>query len=323
VVTNNVRNNLGVARIPVSQSGRIYHQSRRVRNRDFGISADHGKDRRGSGATRFPQPVWHLLISLMSFSENRILIQALLFSVLFHAALLLGVARVYSPELGVPAVKINVVIDPRKPPDPIKPVAAAPDKPRSAPVSVPVPRPEPRKVTPVPPKSETRRVQAETPRIAVREPSPVAAPATAVPTDVSADSPRADVAHATLSPALPLAQAGGSAAGSETSALEGVSADDLRQYRVSLASAARRFKRYPALAREQGWEGTAEVAIRFRPALPSPEVVLVRSSGRDLLDEQAVEMLARAARATALPESMRGHDFQIPLPVKFSLDEFQ
>ena len=72
----------------------------------------------------------------------------------------------------------------------------------------------------------------------------------------------------------------------------------------------------------------AEVSIMTRPApvrctLPSPEVVLVRSSGRDLLDEQAVAMLAQAARVTTLPESMRGSDFQIPLPVKFSLDELQ
>lgn len=259
----------------------------------------------------------------MLFSKYRTLIQALVFSVLVHAALLLGVITTYSPELGVPAVKINVVIDPRKSADPIKPVAAAPEKPRSAPISDPVPRPEPRTVTPVPPKSDARQVQAETPRIAVREQSPVVAPATAVPTDVPVDSPRTDVAHAASSPALPLAQAGAPAAGNEPSAREAVSADDLRQYRVSLASAARRFKRYPALAREQGWEGTAEVAIRFRAALPLPDVVLVRSSGRDVLDEQAVEMLAQAARATALPESMRGRDFQIPLPVKFSLDELQ
>lgn len=259
----------------------------------------------------------------MLFSEYRTLIQALVFSVLIHAALMLGVVTTDSPELGVPAAKINVVIDSRKPADPISPVAAAPVPPLNPPVSVPAPRPESGKAAPVPLKSETRRAKAETPRIAVREPSPLVAPATMVQTDVPVDSPRADLAHAVAAPVLPLAQAGGPAVGNEAGAREGVSADDLRQYRVSLASAARRFKRYPALAREQGWEGTAEVAIRFRAALPSPDVVLVRSSGRELLDEQAIDMLAQAARATALPESMRGRDFEIPLPVKFSLDELQ
>ena len=260
----------------------------------------------------------------MHFHEHRRLIQALALSALVHAALLLDVVRIYPPELGAPAIALKVVIEQTKPPDPSKTIASAPDKPQEAPLSVPAPRPEPRKAPPVPPKSEARRVPAETPRIAVREPSPVVAPATTVSTDVPADFPRADVADVAPAAVLPLATAAGAAvAGDAPSAREGVSADDLRLYRVSLASAARRFKRYPALAREQGWEGTAEVALRFRAALPSPEVVLVRSSGRDLLDEQAVAMLAQAARATTLPESMRGSDFQIPFPVKFSLDELQ
>lgn len=256
----------------------------------------------------------------MHFHEHRRLIQALALSALVHAALLLDVVRIYPPELGAPAIAMKVVIEQTKPPDPSKTIASAPDKPQEAPLSVPAPRREPRKAPPVPPKSEARRVLAEIPRIAVREPSPVVASATTV----SAVFPRADVTDVAPAAVLPLATAAGAAAtGDAPSAREGVSADDLRLYRVSLASAARRFKRYPALAREQGWEGTAEVALRFRAALPSPEVVLVRSSGRDLLDEQAVAMLAQAARATTLPESMRGSDFQIPFPVKFSLDELQ
>jgi protein TonB len=103
-------------------------------------------------------------------------------------------------------------------------------------------------------------------------------------------------------------------------AREGVSADDLRQYRLSLATVARRFKRYPALARERGWEGTVDVALNFSSRLPVPETVLVRSSGRSLLDEQALEMIAQAARVTSLPEGMKGHDFRVLIPVKFSLE---
>ena len=57
--------------------------------------------------------------------------------------------------------------------------------------------------------------------------------------------------------------------------------------------------------------------------LPAPDVVVVRSSGHDLLDDQAVQMMAQAARATTLPEGLRERDLEIPLPVKFSLDEAQ
>jgi len=103
----------------------------------------------------------------------------------------------------------------------------------------------------------------------------------------------------------------------------GVSGDDLRQYRLSLASAARRFKRYPALASQRGWEGTVEVALNVSALAPVPEVVLVRSSGRGVLDEQALAMLAQAARVTALPEGLKARDFRIVLPVQFSLDNDQ
>ena len=89
---------------------------------------------------------------------------------------------------------------------------------------------------------------------------------------------------------------------------------------MSLAAAARRFKRYPALARERGWEGTAEVALEVRAQLPVPAVALVKSSGYDLLDEQAVAMMTQAAGAISLPESMKGRDFRIVLPVKFGLN---
>jgi protein TonB len=97
----------------------------------------------------------------------------------------------------------------------------------------------------------------------------------------------------------------------------------MRHYRLSLASAARRFKRYPALAKERGWEGTVEVAINLNASLPVPDVVLVHSSGRSVLDEQALEMMLQAARVTALPEGLKGRDFRVLLPVKFSLDENQ
>jgi protein TonB len=101
---------------------------------------------------------------------------------------------------------------------------------------------------------------------------------------------------------------------------EGLSADALRQYRMTLASATRRFKRYPPLARERGWEGTVEVALNVSSGRAVPEVVLMHSSGRQQLDAQALAMVSQAARVTPLPEGLAGRDFRVLLPVRFSLE---
>lgn len=255
----------------------------------------------------------------MRFHEYRTLIQALLFSLSVHAVLLLGVVSAYRPPAGVPAVAMNIVIAPKRLPEPVKSVTPVDEMPRKSRVVQPIPssRAEAQKEAPAPQKPAASRTEPSRARLAVREASPLLAPVTPVATGVS------DAMPATHSPAAVPAPASAPAVDEMPGVRSGVSADDLRQYRVSLASAARRFKRYPALARERGWEGAVEVAIRFVPALPAPDVTLVRSSGHDLLDEQAVQMMAQAARATTLPEGLRGRNLEIALPVKFSLDEAQ
>lgn len=99
-----------------------------------------------------------------------------------------------------------------------------------------------------------------------------------------------------------------------------VSADGLRQYRLDLAGSARRFRSYPALARARGWQGVAEFTVSAAPGMP-PVVRLSRSSGHAVLDEQAQEMLTRAVAQTAIPDSLRGAGFTVPMPIRFSLDE--
>lgn len=102
---------------------------------------------------------------------------------------------------------------------------------------------------------------------------------------------------------------------------ESVSADGLRQYRIDLAVAARRFRMYPVVARARGWEGVAEVSISVSAGPAAPSLHLARSSGHAILDEQALQMLGRALESTPLPESLRGRSFVLPMPVRFSLEE--
>lgn len=100
---------------------------------------------------------------------------------------------------------------------------------------------------------------------------------------------------------------------------DGLDAEGLRGYRMALAREARRFKRYPARALEAEWSGTAEVSVALAADGLPLAVQLVRSSGHDLLDEAALEMLRRALPATPVPDSLRGRAFSVNLPVVFEL----
>lgn len=238
------------------------------------------------------------------------LTRALIVSVLIHASLLLGVTGLVPIRPEAPSMPIQVVMSRARPGEHQKTVApsvARPAREPDRPVVAPV-----RPVSPVVPK----KVAVEKMAVAEQPSRDFIVPASPLPG-------REVVAPAVAVPAT--GGRAGSGASNAASAIrqEGVGAEDLRQYRTSLAMAARRFKRYPALAKERGWEGTAEIALSFNSLLPGPEVLLLQSSGRKVLDEQALEMVRQAARATSLPAGLQGRDFRVPLPVRFSLEEEQ
>ena len=145
-----------------------------------------------------------------------------------------------------------------------------------------------------------------------------------LPVDTTSAAAAADgLAISEHSPPLRAAAGGGESGGRKSTEIrDGVQANDLRQYRVSLASAAGRFRRYPVLARERGWEGTVDIAVSSTDDYRT-EVRISRSSGHTMLDEQAYEMVARAARITAMPEGLKGKGFSVTLPVTFSLENDQ
>lgn len=84
-------------------------------------------------------------------------------------------------------------------------------------------------------------------------------------------------------------------------------------YRMQLIAEARRHKRYPASARENDWRGEVLVALTLG-ASGRASVSLKASSGYDVLDRQALEMLEEAARLVPLPPALRGT--QIALEVR-------
>jgi protein TonB len=100
---------------------------------------------------------------------------------------------------------------------------------------------------------------------------------------------------------------------------DGIDADGLRKFRLDLATQARRSKNYPPRALAAGWRGTAEVRLTVERGGILREPELLRSSGFPVLDAAALDMLARAAPQTAIPESLTGRTFSVVLPVVFDV----
>ena len=100
----------------------------------------------------------------------------------------------------------------------------------------------------------------------------------------------------------------------------GPDAAGLRLYRLALASEARQFRRYPEAARREGMVGTAEVRISVG-AGTLRKAELARSSGHAVLDSAALDMLRAAAARALLPDSLRGQEFAVLLPVVFEVEE--
>ncbi len=198
----------------------------------------------------------------------------------------------------------------------LPPIIARLMEPAPEPVPVPAPPPEkklaekkpapPRVAKPVP-RAETPIVRAETPPVveapaAAPEPAPVVPPpplAAIEPQPVPSPAPQA-------APAAPPIEVP-----------ESVSRD---QYRVQLIDEARRHKRYPALARENNWQGDVKVGVAIAPN-GRPTVTLRGSSGYEVLDRQALEMFMRAARAVPIPSALRGKEFTLEVRAVYGLED--
>ena len=111
------------------------------------------------------------------------------------------------------------------------------------------------------------------------------------------------------------------AAGAAAAPKDEVSPDGVRQYRLNLAHEARRFKRYPPLARQRGWEGVVIVLVSTVASGLVPQVSLGQSSGFELLDQEALELVSQAAHTATVPESLRNRQFGLTLPIHYRLDE--
>lgn len=80
------------------------------------------------------------------------------------------------------------------------------------------------------------------------------------------------------------------------------------QYRLQVIAAARRIKehkRYPPQAWENRWEGDVVLGVSIR-ANGKTSVVVNRSSQYEVLDKQAVQIVAQALHEVPVPPALRG-----------------
>jgi protein TonB len=119
-----------------------------------------------------------------------------------------------------------------------------------------------------------------------------------------------------------IGSAGKGGAGVPDGDAAGPDADGILAYRIGLGREARRHHhRYPPLARERGWTGTAEIEVDVSRQGRPRHILLARSSGHDILDREALAIMTRAAASVALPSSLRGQAFSVRLPVEFELTD--
>ena len=77
-------------------------------------------------------------------------------------------------------------------------------------------------------------------------------------------------------------------------------------------------RHYPRIAQERGWQGTATVLVKVLPGGRLGDVSIAKSSGFDLLDNTARDMV-KTAQLPAMPEALRNHSFEMRVPVEFRL----
>ncbi len=213
-------------------------------------------------------------------------------------------------------------VEPRPEPPPLARIEPRPEPqplPRVEPR--PEPKPEPRAEIRPEPRTEFKAQPQPVPRdvpppsVQPRIEPVIAAPVAAQPAPPSvATAPQPAAPPVSTVPAPPSAQP------------QAVTGIDLAQenrlketYGLSISKEIKRFQKYPPPAQRRGWEGTAEVLLQISAEGKVISITLGKSSGRDILDKEAVDMVRRASPLPQAPPDLRGRALVVSVPIVFKL----
>lgn len=243
--------------------------------------------------------------------DNRAFAYAVAASILIHAVLLLAF-----PSLRPGPSKSSVA------PGPIV-ARLAPARPAASPPAPPPEEAPKPKVEEPPPPPKAERPVAPTP---VAKPAPAPKAAASAPSPVkpapSAPAEAAKPAEPAPAPSTPVAKVEPQAPSAAPEAPR--STEDsatLEQYRFAIITAAKRYKRYPRVAMDNSWEGTAVVRMVIGADGMIASLSVKTASGHEILDQQALDMIRKAKPLTPIPSALRGKSFAVEVPVIFNLKE--
>ncbi|HKQ24628.1 MAG TPA: TonB family protein [Burkholderiales bacterium] len=93
----------------------------------------------------------------------------------------------------------------------------------------------------------------------------------------------------------------------------------LLTYGLSISNEIKRYQKYPPMAQRKGWEGTAEVLLQIDADGKVTRITLGKSSGRSVLDEEALNMVRKASPLPPAPQDLRGRELTVTVPIVFKL----
>lgn len=231
-------------------------------------------------------------------------------SVLLHGALLLALPRLPVTPPALPTIVASIRLVMPEASAPAQPVPAAQPVPEPAPVPRP-PRAERAEARPVlaapqPAKPLVRpRPAAATPLESATQPTTPPASPPAMPTEIAVAAPRsADPAPPATTPHPPAQRA---------------STEAIDSYRRQLTDLFAREHEYPRVAAMRGWEG--EVRLRLRVARRGQllGVRVDRSSGFEVLDQDALALLEGHGKLPPLPEALEVAEIEVVVPITYRL----
>jgi protein TonB len=245
--------------------------------------------------------------------SERTLGYALAASLVLHLALFVVFPGVRFATLQPPLAQPPLVarLEPAQP----APSAAPPVSVAAPPVPVAAPKPPARPVH----KPRVKPIVRAKP--ATKAPPPVAS----LPEPIVA-APAVAHAEPETPPATPSAPASQPVASIAPQAVapaaiaERPSEASLAQYRLGVIEAARRYKRYPRVALDNNWQGRAEVHMAIGADGSMAALSVRASSGHEILDREALDMIRKATPLTPIPASLRGTAFTLDIPVVFNLE---
>ena len=96
--------------------------------------------------------------------------------------------------------------------------------------------------------------------------------------------------------------------------------DTLRGFERRLSALAAEYRHYPRIARLRGWQGTTLILVRIGPQGLVQEVKVAETSGYEVLDRQALEMVRKALSRQPPPPDLRQW-YEVTVPIQFRLEE--